>query len=164
MALTLFTDTFVTLTDAEALIDDTTWSSSSTSQKERALKDATNALNEMTWAGYAVADDQPLSWPRTVFTFYDPVYNLDIEVAEGTVPDRLKRATANLAKHYRQYPDAVAGQSVSFDRIKLGPLELEDTNTESSASKVPYKEVTKVVGPLLRDYAGFGNFTWWRAN
>lgn len=163
MALTLFVDTFLTLSEADALLSgQSAWTSSLAGQKQTALRDATSALNEFRWIGYAKSSTQTLAWPRKKLTFHDPVLNLAVVVPEDEVPFRLKRAVANLALHYRNFPAAVGNFEPSFDRIKLGPLEIEDNNTEAKPPKIPSREVKQVIAPLLAE-GGMGG-SWWRAN
>jgi hypothetical protein len=163
MALTLFETTY--LTDPSVYIaEDSTWSETSFEEQERALVNATRLLDTMLWAGSAVAATQPLAWPRTEFSYYDPVLNLDVTVPEGTVPTRLEKAIARLALHLLKYPAVEKGYEASFDSITVGPISITNSNAASDPGRVPTipYEVTKLVAPLTRD--GYTANSWWRAN
>jgi hypothetical protein len=164
MPLTLFEDTFVTMADADLLNQaDSRWATASTLEKEEALRTATLTLNDTPWLSRSVSPSQTLTWPRETFSFYDPAMSLSVEVVEGTVPQRLKQATANLAKHYLRFPQVIAGQDPTYDRLKIGPLEIEDTNPRSAIPSIPYQAVTLLVQPLVSGSFRPGAI-WWRAN
>lgn len=168
MALTLFEDTFVTIAVADlALADEPDWVALSDAAKEKALRNATSSLDNKNWLGSAKLSTQPLSWPRTAFSYYDPSYNLIIEVEDSTIPRRLEYAVINLALHYIKFPDSYEGFSAEYDRIKLGPLELENTdasNNNTEPPKIPYDTVEKVIKPLISINYATPEGVWWKAN
>lgn len=168
MALTLFEDTYVLLATADSILTgDASWDAATDAEKEQALKDSTRVLDENLWLGYAKTQTQTLSFPRTAFTYFDPTYNLTIEVADSTVPRRLEYAVSRLALHYVKYPSARNQFSPEFDRIKLGPLELENSDASSNNTeppRVPYIEVEAVIKPLLRAAGASPAGAWWRSN
>jgi hypothetical protein len=164
VALTLFTDTFLSLEDANLYnAGDPAWAAATIPEKEEALRNATFALNDHRWLSTAVLSTQPLSWPRATFSFYDPGLNLWVECLASSVPLRLKQAVSNLAKHYVRYPEAVRGYDSSYDRIKLGPLEVEDSDIASKVPSVPYFGVESLLEPLLATSSA-ARYIWWRAN
>lgn len=162
MALTILEDTFATLDYAESRNSASEeWNLASVSQKEAALRAATVVLDDNTWIGEAVASTQTLSWPRRVVSYYDRKLGLDVEIAEGEVPRRLSDATSNLARHFIEYPESESDYNPTFDRIKLGPLEIEDTDISQRIPKVPYSTVTRLLAPILLDE---GTQAWRRVN
>lgn len=163
MALTLFETTYLSTADADQLNSNNLfWTAASTAEKEEALSQATSTLNENRWLGVASSSTQPLAWPRKAFSFYDEALNCYVQVEEGTVPRRLAVATANLAMHFIQFPSATSNFEPTFDRIKLGPLEVEDTSSSAKIPRVPYAGVGRLVSPLL--FEPIGSATWWRSN
>ena len=166
MTLVLFENTF--LVDADNyLYFQEDWLQADDSTKDRCLAQATEILNEQTFFGMTVQSDQPLNWPRSNFVYLDKEANRYITVPSGEVPRRLEKATALLALHILRNPEIVEQSStaVSFDRIKLGPLEFENTDASSNTGRVPRlpAAVRKLIAPLLNQPNGSSN-TWWRAN
>jgi len=164
MALTLFENTY--LEDASLyLADDSVWSEASFEEQERAVINATRLLDTKPWLSSALDKAQSLAWPRLGFTYYDPVLNLYVDVAEEEVPARLARATARLALHLLMYPEVIKGYDASFDSITVGPITVTNSNANSDpGGKVPKipLEVLDLIDPLLR--VGHSNTAWWRAN
>jgi hypothetical protein len=163
MALTLFENTY--LEDASAyLVDDSTWSEAAYEEQERALINATRFLDQLLWAGSALDANQPLAWPRVSFTYFDPVLNLYVEVAENEVPIRLEKAVARLALHVLSYPELLKGYESSYDSITVGPISITNANAASDPGKIPKipLEVYSLLDPLLRVSAS--TTVWWRAN
>jgi len=164
MPLVLFVNTF--LTNGNLYLEGSpVWEAASVPRREQSLSDATRVLDQNVWAGSAVSAAQPLSWPRAAFSYYDPNLNLTVSVPASTVPLRLERATAFLAQHYLTFPEALELYSTSYEKIKIGPIELENTDAASSTSKVPLysSEVLALVRPLLND-SNRSTTMWWRAN
>lgn len=166
MALTLFEDTFVLVSRADELLENRSslWSGSTTTEKEIALAQATQLLNDQHWIGRAVTANQLLAWPRTYADFYDEVLNQTVVVGPSTIPLRLERATANLALHLLTYPELLQGLAAeSFGSISLGPLSVSESSEQgkSRVAVVPYASVRKLLKPLV---VTGGDWTWWRAN
>ena len=165
MALVLLTNTYL-LADSDYLADSSVWVAATVEEQEKALLLSTEKLDNNTWEGYALTTTQSLAWPRTEFEFFDPVLRLYVTVAESELPVRLLKATAKLAIHYVVNPGATTPYDATYDRIKVGPIELENTSSDSSknsAPEVPYASVQSLIVPLLIN-SGAGTRLWWRAN
>lgn len=163
MTLTLFENTY--LEDASAYLErDSIWSEASYEEQERALINATRFLDQMLWAGSAVSTVQPLAWPRVGFTYFDPVLNLYVEVAEDTVPVRVEKAVARLALHLITYPELLKGYESTYDSITVGPISITNANASGDPGRVPKipLEVYSLLDPLLR--VSVSSAIWWRAN
>lgn len=166
MALVLFDNTYVTLVEADAFLSprSSLWSSASTDAKERALVQATAILDGRPWLGQSVALEQPLAWPRKAFSFFDPSLNQIVEIAEGSIPRRLKTATMNQALHFLSYPNLFEGSTIQeFESISVGPISISDsdTNKQRGVSTIPITSVRRLISPLLD--ASCNGRTWWRA-
>ena len=167
MALVLFENTF--LVDAEPYLEQSpVWDTLSDSEKEKALRDATAILNERDWLGVASSTSQPLAWGREQFSFHDSVLGLEVTVETDTVPIRLEKAVSAQALHLVTYPSLDSRFASSFDKIKLGPLEIENTDADST-QKVPLVplSVKTMIAPLTHSGSGqsaFSTGAWWRAN
>jgi len=167
MALTLFEDTF--LVDASSyLTGKPLWDAATTAEQEEALKDATVMLNERDWLGSASSTSQSLAWGREKLTFFDPVLALEVTAEKDTVPIRLEKAVSAQALHLLTYPTISARYSETFDRIKLGPLEIENTDSGSTRPIPPVPlSVENLIAPLTLSGSGTNAISagaWWRAN
>lgn len=177
MALELFTNTYVV--DATPYLGgDPVWEAASASEREVALVTATRVLDQNPWLGAASSVTQPLAWPRESVSYWDPVLNLVVNwsytaPAEGEPdpgypppPARLAKATAYLAKHYLQYPTALEQYAATFDRIKIGPIEVENTDAAVRTTEVPLipANVTQLLEPLFDSSRYSTSRNWWRAN
>lgn len=163
MALTLFVNTYLE-DPTDYLSDDPAWNESSYEEQERALVNATKLLDTMLWVGTAVSSDQLLAWPRTEFSYFDPVLNLYVTVAEEAVPRRLEKAVAQLAVHLLRYPELEKGYEASYDSITVGPISLTNSNASSDPGRIPKipMEVLKLISPFTRE--DVSSTVWWRAN
>jgi hypothetical protein len=165
MALVLFTNTFM-LANSSYLADSASWNAATVSDQEKALLYATEKLDNKEWAGYALTTSQPLSWPRTAFDFWDPVLRLYVPVAESELPVRFNKAMAKIAIHYIENPEVASNYSATYDKIKVGPIELENTSSDgskNSAPEIPYNSIEGLIRPLLANPYTTGR-AWWRAN
>jgi hypothetical protein len=167
MTIVLFDNSYVTLEEADDYLDSRSarWVSATEEQKERALVQATSLLDELPWLGQSLTADQPLAWPRSRFSYYDPSFVRVLETTESDVPRRVKTAVFNQALHLVTYPELFEASEVqSYERIKVGPIELEDRDTDSQRSvpTMPYRTVKKIVAPLIDPR--YATRTWWRAN
>ena len=165
MPLILLTNTYLDV-DSNYLTTSSDWNAATVEEKEQALLLATEKLDNNSWLGYALSTSQPLAWPRTAFSFYDPVLRLDVPVPEGTLPVRLLKSVAKLAIYYVKFPSA-GDKEVTYDKIKIGPIELENTSLDGSKNSSPaypsYDSVQGLIEPLL-DKPSLIAKTWWRAN
>jgi hypothetical protein len=164
---TKFQTSYLTVAEADAILltRSELWASTSNAKKGIALVQATASLDTLLWLGQAVSSTQPLSWPRKTFVTFEPRLNQPVTVEEGTIPQQLALATANLAVHFLSNPSLLEGQETkSFESISLGPLSISDSDSDRSrpTPAIPYNTVLKLLDPFITSRSS-GN-TWWRAN
>lgn len=103
------------------------WSGASQATKENALREATRALDfryGSRWSGFRYTSSQALDWPRS--------YAIDSagnEIAETTIPQRLKDAAAILALLH------VQGTNINPTTRTEGDIRSESLQAASGASK-----------------------------
>lgn len=119
----------ISVAEADQIIenygDDSTWSGSTDSVKQNAIREATRYMNvHYIWKGYRTVDGQALQWPRE--WVYD---DEDVYVDNDTIPEKVKEACAYLALQ------VVSGETL-----------LEDF---TNAAKV--KRTKEVIGPLAEE-------------
>jgi hypothetical protein len=166
MTLELFTNSYITLEEANSFLESQSslWQEASEEQREKALIQATTLLDNELWLSQSVSVEQLLAWPRLRFSYYDPSFNRIIQIDQGNVPRRLKLAVARQALHLLSYPSLFEESSVQdFERIRIGPIELDDKddNKAKKVSIIPYASVRKLIEPLLSGNSS--SKTWWRA-
>lgn len=158
MALAVGVNSFVSLADAEAYfadrLDVAAWTEATDPQKEAALVTATSILDGKTWAGYAVAEDQDLAFPR-LGSYFDPKVGYAIVFPED-VPDRVKKATYELAYHLLNN-DGLLDDTGSVDGLTIGPVRLFDLQRAATVPSI----VFNLIRPMLMNG---GRNQWWRAN
>lgn len=161
MSVILYSNTLLTLAEANELLHDAIWTESSDDDKEAALIFASRKLDEaVPWLGVSAGEDQVMQWPREEFSYHDPSFNRTVTVAAGATPVRLRKAVAYLALHALQYPSAATPYAASYETLKLGPLEVSDSSANSSIPAIP-GAVLDLLTPLSRE-PGYGR-QWWRA-
>ena len=129
----------------------TTWAGAAdTAAKEKALRDATDYLEErynMRWLGRKTHETQALSWPRAYLTTYD---GFSIESTE--MPEKIKRACMEMAVRALSediLPDISAGQNdIIEESSSVGNL---SKTTRYSGTKNTLKTY-RVVTMLVREY------------
>ena len=167
MPLTLYENTLL-LADSNYFENSAIWAAATDAIQEEALIFATEQLNRQVFLATGVDANQPLAWPRVDFSFYDPIIGLSVTVPTGTIPVRLAKAVALLAIHYVQHPELASGTTVTYDRIKVGPIELENSSSDGSKNstpEIPMNAVIQLIGPLLdTDAPSYNSRVWWRAN
>ncbi|QGH74599.1 head-tail adaptor Ad1 [Bacteriophage DSS3_VP1] len=168
MALTVGTNSYVTVAEADAYFGDRlnadSWTSASVAIKEQALVTATRFVDERSWIGQAVSSSQKLGWPRNGATYLDPKLGVQISVPNDEVPERVKSAVFEQALHFINNGAVLGSSSNVYESITVGSISLTDANSKSKVSKTA-SSVISLVGPLVRfgsNGSGGGN-TWWRA-
>ena len=164
MALTVGTNSYVSLAEANAYftdrIDTAAWTAADDTMKSQALVTATCILEDEPWTGYVSSRTQNLAWPRTGY-FYDPSDGLFRNLSElGDVPDRVKKATYELAYHLVNN-DGLLDSTSGVDSIRVGEIELRGLSGSASSPSVITRTVAVQINPLLE---GGGGRTWFRAN
>lgn len=165
MAITVGTNSFLSVADATAILadrfDSQDWVSAGPVKQAKALVSATREIDETSWIGQAVSASQSLGWPRKRASFVDPKLRLTVTIAEDEIPDRVKIATAELALYYIQNPTAIDTASSTAEEITVGPISISDANTQKKVSRMA-PGVSKLLNPLILRSATSN--AWWRAN
>lgn len=135
------------------------WDSLATAQKQALLVKATDFLRDSTlfpWRGSKKTAAQALDWPRSGVTEYNGQ-----DVSDTVVPDRVQKATAELALvlSSTELHPVVSMPSAGVKRDKVDVIEREYfTSKELSLDPRTYipmvTSVMGLVGPLLRNYSG----------
>lgn len=159
MAVSKGTNSYVTVEEADLYfadrLDVAAWSSADAGQKGQALVTATSMLDEMSWAGSAISDSQPLAFPR-VCDYFDPKAGKMLYLDGTSVPVRITHATLELAYHLLNN-DGLLDNTGNIETIAVGPITL--TNVKKP-SRIPFT-VRNGIKPLL---INSGSNPWWRAN
>lgn len=159
MAVQLNVNSYVTVADADLFfgnrLDVAAWQGADSTTKGQALMTATQMLDDMLWAGTVVNSDQPLAFPR-VCEYFDPKLGTLVYLDGASVPERIIRATLELAYHLLNN-DGLLDSSDTVKSIAIGPIKLDGMQP---VSVVPIA-VKNVIKPLL---INAGTSTWWRAN
>jgi hypothetical protein len=167
MALVYLTNSYVS--DVSEFLDGIAdWDAASADEQDQSLVDATRSLDNRYWIGSAVLVTQPLAWPRTGVSFWDPTLGLMVEVADDEIPRRLQIGTAQLALHLLRNPSVLADPyATRYDSITVGPISLSSGDYDSRPPAVPLvpHSVNKLVSPLVNSNSATGGaFAWWRSN
>lgn len=165
MALLLGINCYVTLIEAEEYlatrIDTTAWDTAVPIDKEKALVTATNLLDDKPYVGQIAAMTQKLAWPRINAFYFDPKAGVSLSV-DGVIPVRLKQATIEQALHLLLNEKLLDDTQQTFEKIKVGPIEISDSALDYKAPAVIHSIVDSLIKPLLSVKST--NRTWWRAN
>jgi hypothetical protein len=158
MAIKLNVNSYVTLDEANAYFidrsDSEKWHTLNNNDKEEYLTTATNYLDDaVTYVGVAVSTSQPLAWPREG-SYFDERYNGTVSFEDPDRPDRLQKATFEMAMHLIENP-GVLNSTTQVDSVAVGSIKL---NSIRNPARLPHL-VRKALGSL----AEFGNATPWRA-
>lgn len=159
-------NSYVTLLEADEYfmtrIDSDAWSTAVPEDKNKAIVTATNMVDEeFTFIGSAVSADQLLAWPRKAITYFDSKLGNLVVIEEGSYPNQLKRAVFELTLHLLVNEDLLSVSEQTFERIKVGPIEIEDS--ASDYKKPP--RIPPVVGNSLRQISRNTQGTMvWRSN
>jgi hypothetical protein len=158
MAIQLNVNSYVTLDEANAYFidrsDSDKWHFLNNNDKEEYLTTATRYLDDaVTYAGVAVSTSQPLAWPRSG-SFFDARYGSEVSFADPERPDRLQKATFEMAMHLIENP-GVLNSVTTVDDVSVGSIKLKSIRT---AARLPH-----LVRKALGDLAYFGSTAPWRA-
>ena len=165
MALVLGTNTYVTMVEADAYfdtrIDAGAWLNADDDDQESALVTATLLLDENQFIGVAVSSTQSLAWPRKDAIYFDPKLGMEKSVTTDTYPKRVKVATFEMALHLLTNENLLDNKTQTFERIKVGSIEIEDSTKDVLKIPVLPLRIKKLLSPLLVNGSGK---QWWRAN
>ena len=150
MTLTVGTDTYATLAEADAYaVDSTDWAALSDPQKESRLKTAAVYLDtSYTWKGAITSTTQAMSWPRTGV--------IDAEgrtIASDAYPERLKHAQIELARlaSTALVTNDAQGEVKSIQAGSVG-ITFKDSQTVSEGAK--YRTIDRLLTGLYVARAG----------
>jgi hypothetical protein len=152
------TDTYFELNNLGAV-----WPTADSSDKEKALVTATAMIdNDYQFIGVSVSDSQTLAWPRQGAVYLDPRTGRLTETNIAVIPPRVVMAVQELAEHLLVNGGNTSQSEQTFERIKIGPIELEDSSANSNQTSKEFSVIRKLLKPLLSTRASSN--TWWRAN
>jgi hypothetical protein len=166
MALEQGVNSYVTLEDAEdyfeTRIDAAAWHSADDEDQESALVTATLILDENHFIGVAVSSEQSLGWPRKGATTFDPKYGMYVTYTETEIPERLKKATYEMAYQLLSNEDLLDQKTQTFEEISVGSITIKDSNSDVTRTPIVPSLVRKFLKPLL--VQGGNSKQWWRSN
>lgn len=159
MALLKGTNSYATVAEADAFFEDrldvSAWTLADPAQKAQALVTATRILENLSWIGTAISEDQPLAFPRNG-EYFDPRAGSLVVLDNTVVPTRIIEATYELAYHLLNN-DGLLDNTGQVKNVSLGSLTLTDVKAPSLLPRV----VKNVIKPLQ---VNMGSSPWWRAN
>jgi len=142
-------------------IDAGAWINADADDHESALVTATLLLDENQFIGVAVSSTQSLAWPRKDAIYFDPKLGMEKSVTTDTYPKRVKVATFEMALHLLTNENLLDNKTQTFERIKVGSIEIEDSTKDVLKIPVLPLRIKKLLSPLLVNGSGK---QWWRAN
>lgn len=153
MTLTVGTDTYATLAEADAYAATRSWASAwdalDDAVKEQRLIDAAVYLDtSYTWKGQISTSTQAMSWPR--YGVYDKEGRL---LASDAYPDRLKDAQVELA--YLASAELVTNSSAGeVTALTAGSVSLTFKDTQSVGEGAKYRSIDRLLTGLYQSRAG----------
>lgn len=141
--LTLATDTFIILADADAYLGFRLraheWGTATEADKEAALRMATAMINRERFAGRIANQNQPLAWPRVGVA--DPEGR---PVPSTTIPAAIAHATAELALFLLRY-------DITDDRVRRGVFSVRSERIGESAATFDSSGGNDALPAIVRD-------------
>tara|TARA_Y100001938_G_scaffold41980_1_gene57808 strand:+ start:265 stop:774 length:510 start_codon:yes stop_codon:yes gene_type:complete len=128
---------------------DTTWAAASTANKEKALRNATDYIEEKynaRFIGRKATKDQALAFPRAYIESYD-----GYAIESDEIPEKLKRATMELAVRALSedlLPDLANPGEIASETNQVGSLRQSVTYIGGKGNIKSYRSATM----LLREY------------
>lgn len=167
MALTIGTNCYVSRSAADSYFSDriqsSSWSTASDTTKDAALITASSMIdNEYQFIGQAISASQGLAWPRGGAWYHEPKTGRQVDTNWQPVPWRVAVAVQELAEHLIRNTLLLADGEQTFERIKVGSIELEDKSPDYKSQPRFPANVRSLLTPLL--IIGSTSNTWWRAN
>jgi hypothetical protein len=153
MTLTLWTDTYCTVADADlsiALFDNNVWLDKTTNQKESYLKVASKMIDLLVFRGDPAADGQPMQFPRdfdTILQAEDRIYYPDEFYTEDEQEKRLAQAVSEQIR--------VMISPVQIEDIKGGADDRRYTLSDSATDFIRF--YINPVSPLDTGESGVNN-------
>jgi hypothetical protein len=166
MALEVNVNSYVTVDEAEVYfetrLDIPAWFSADDEDKDSALVTATQLIDELAFKGSMTSLSQSLAWPRNNVTYYSQKAGQLVDVANNVVPKEVKTAVFEQALHLLTNQDLLNADDQTFERIKVGPIEIADNIGNQSKPPMISPRTKKILRPLLAEVEI--TRTWWRAN
>lgn len=151
MAITVGTDTFISVADADTYFGtrlySTTWTGATTADKERALRMATAILNRERWAGGITSANQLLAWPRS-----GAIDQEGRAVSPTAIPTAVRDATCELAMALLIDDLTQNDGNAGVKTVQAGSVRIE-YNGQAPARRLP-DMVTAIIRPLLSPPGG----------
>ena len=144
-------NTYLSLSDANSYIDgipnDDTWDAATDDQKNRALKSATDRLEQVDWVSTVTDTDQRLAWPRLGVTDRD-----GRDFSDDAIPRPIEEATAELARRIidGSYTSDDTGLE-GFASVGVGPISVTPRSSRKAAT-LP-EAVRLIIKPYARGLA-----------
>lgn len=158
MALLKGTNSYADVAEADAYFGDrldvSAWTLADATQKAQALVTATKVLENISWIGTAISEDQSLAFPRNG-KYFDPRVG-SLVVLTSVVPKRIVNATFELAYHLLNN-DGLLDNTGNVTNISIGPISLSNVKSASTLPRI----VKNLIKPLQ---VNGGSSLWWRAN
>ncbi len=146
MALTVGTDTYISLDDADTYFGNRlhtdTWDAATDDDKETALKMACTLMeNRVQWLGLPTDSDQTLAWPRK--SLLDHSCNA---VPKDMTPEAVKAVQCELAFHLLSNDPLIVPGGIKS--IEIEGLEMDLANSNQTIPPKIFKPV-EIYGQLL---------------
>lgn len=148
-------DSYLSVDDADtfhaAQGNPSTWSTSTTPQKEAALRQATLYMDSrygQRWLGRRINSTMSLRWPRT------GIFDRDgISVEDDAVPTGVKNATAYIALKIREgdtlIPDVDASTNAISESVQVGAISISSTYAGEGTTAPAYPMADMLLGDLI---------------
>jgi hypothetical protein len=165
MALTVGLNCYLSLAQADAYfndrIDSDNWDTSTPADKGAALVTATRIIdNEFRFIGQALSSSQSLAWPRAQVAYFDPRLNTVVTINSSEYPQRVRDATCEQAYHLLLNENLLDVSQQTFERIKVGPIEIEDSSSDYKAAPRINPSVNTILKPLLLRVSTSNSWSW----
>lgn len=146
MALTVGTNSYISVADATTYFGDrlnsSTWTDATEANKSAALIQATQIIETKKYLGDRYSTSQILSWPRY------GVYVDNIQIDGSTVPTDILSAVCELAIYLLKEDYTEPSGLEEYKSIKIGSIELD-----MGATSVGVKQLPPLVNSILSKYA-----------
>ena len=153
------TNSYVDVAEADAYFEDrldvSAWTAATPELKAQALVTATRILDDISWVGTAISEDQSLAFPRNG-KYFDPRAGSVIILDPTITPKRIVTSTIELAYHLLNN-DGLLDNTGSVLDISVGPISLSRVMAPSTMPRM----VKNLIKPLQ---VNGGSHLWWRAN
>jgi hypothetical protein len=158
MALVVGTDSYVTLSESNTYWsnrNNSTWSSASDANKEKAIREATQYIDgAYTFIGVMTSSSQALAFPRSGVYITEGNFR-GRSIAGDVIPDQIKSATCELAlEALGERLDPTNNDSIA--KVKVDVIEVD--YADFAPSKKTFSFVSKLLSGLVSTSSG-GSFS-----